>query len=265
MQFTSVESFLEFVKQELDANRLVLPTLPDIAMKVRSAVDKGDISAAALADIIASDISVSARLIQVANSPLYRGAVEINNIQMAVARLGMKTIRSLVTSIVMQQLFKPSSKALEQEFRTIWSHSLNVASISRALAGFAPGLNADEAMLAGLIHSIGKLPRLEKLLEKAHPAVSKLIMDSWTFPEELKRVPSEYVNFSYQSDGDGADYVELVQVAFLQSIANTDHPATRIDWTTVPAFAKLGLAPDVEIMEIEGVSEEIDLAQSLLS
>jgi hypothetical protein len=54
-----------------------------------------------------------------------------------------------------------------------------------------------------------------------------------------------------------------VQVAFLQSIAGTDHPACRVDWNTVPAFVKLGIQPDTEILEIEGVSEEIELAHSM--
>jgi len=278
MQFKSVNDFLAHVQAELDANRLVLPTLPDVAIKVRDAVSKGDVTAQSLAEIIATDAAISARLIQVANSPLYRGAMEIKNIQMAVTRLGNNTIRTLVTSLIMQQMFAPKSALLESYFRTIWEQGVNVSAICRALAGFAPHLNADEAMLAGLIHQIGKLPilslvenipefrdspsRLDKLLEKAHPHVGKIIMDTWHFPEELKPVPSEYVDFQRDA-GSKADYVDLVQVAFLQSVAGTDHPACRVDWHSVPAFAKLGLAGDAEILEIEGVSEEIELAQSL--
>ena len=106
--------------------------------------------------------------------------------------------------------------------------------------------------------------RLNKLLEKAHPPIGKIIMDTWDFPEELKLVASEYVDFQRDS-GEKADYVDLVQVAFLQSIAGTNHPACRIDWNTVPSFAKLGMAPDEEILEIEGISEEIELAQSMLT
>lgn len=278
MQFKSVQDFLIHVKTELEANRLILPTLPDIALKVRDSVSKGDASAQELAEMIATDPALSARLIQVANSPLYRGANEIKNIQMAVTRLGNSTIRTLITSLVMQQMFKPTTALLEHYFRSIWEQGVNVSAISRALASFVPSLNPDEAMLAGLIHQIGKLPiltlvekipefkdspsRLEKLLEKAHPHVGKLIMDTWKFPEELKLVASEYVNFQREHDGP-ADYVDLVQVAFLQSIAGTDHPACRVDWATVPAFAKLGLQADAEILEIEGVSEEIELAQSM--
>jgi HD-like signal output (HDOD) protein len=278
MQFKSVQDFLAHVQTELDANRLILPTLPDVALKVRDAVAKGDATAQQLAELIATDAALSARLIQVANSPLYRGALEIKNIQMAVTRLGNSTIRTLITSLVMQQMFSPKSKLLEHYFRTIWEQGVNVSAISRALSAFVPHLNSDEAMLAGLIHQIGKLPiltlveripefrdspsRLDKLLEKAHPHVGKIIMDTWNFPEELKPVASEYVDFQRDS-GPKADYVDIVQVAFLQSIAGTDHPACRVDWATVPAFAKLGLQPDAEILEIEGVSEEIELAQSM--
>ncbi|AMK79055.1 MULTISPECIES: HDOD domain-containing protein [Methylomonas] len=278
MQFKSVQDFLVHVQAELDANRLILPTLPDVAIKVRDAVSKGDATAQSLADIIATDAAISARLIQVANSPLYRGTMEIKNIQMAVTRLGNNTIRTLITSLIMQQMFTPTTALLEGYFRSTWEQGVNVSAISRALAAFVPHLNADEAMLAGLIHQIGKLPiltlvekipefrdspsRLDKLLEKAHPHVGKLIMNTWNFPEELKLVPSEYVDFQRDS-GPKADYVDLVQVAFLQSIAGTDHPACRVDWNTVPAFVKLGIQPDTEILEIEGVSEEIELAHSM--
>ncbi|CAD6875637.1 HDOD domain-containing protein [Methylomonas fluvii] len=278
MQFKSVQDFLVHVQAELDANRLILPTLPDVAIKVRDAVSKGDATAQSLAEIIATDAAISARLIQVANSPLYRGTMEIKNIQMAVTRLGNNTIRTLITSLIMQQMFTPTTALLEGYFRSTWEQGVNVSAISRALAAFVPHLNADEAMLAGLIHQIGKLPiltlvekipefkdspsRLDKLLEKAHPHVGKLIMNTWNFPEELKLVPSEYVDFQRDS-GAKADYVDLVQVAFLQSIAGTDHPACRVDWNTVPAFVKLGIQPDTEILEIEGVSEEIELAHSM--
>ncbi len=279
MQFKSVQDFLDHVQNELDANRLVLPTLPDVALKVRDAVAKGDATAQQLSDMIITDAALSARLVQVANSPLYKGAVEVNNIQMAVTRLGSTTIRTLITSLVMQQMYTPSSDLLDRYFRKTWEEGVNVSSISRALASFTPHLNPDEAMLAGLIHQIGKLPilmliedipefrdspaRLDKLLEKAHPPIGKIIMDTWNFPEELKPVASEYVDFE-RDGGEKADYVDLVQVAFLQSIAGTDHPACRIDWNTVSSFSKLGLESDAEILEIEGISEEIELAQSML-
>ncbi|MEE9354672.1 MAG: HDOD domain-containing protein [Methylococcaceae bacterium] len=280
MQFKTVQDFVTFVQSELDNNRLTLPTLPDIALQVRSAVSQGEASAQSLSDMIATDAALSARLIQVANSPLYRGKVEITNLQMAVSRLGNNTIRTIVTSLVMQQMFAPKSKQLEEHFRNSWQQSVNVAAISRAIASFASHLDPDQALLAGLIHQIGKLPilmlvedvpefiespsRLNKLLEKAHPAIGKIIMESWDFPETLKRVPVDYVEFSRDPSPE-ADYIDVVQTAFLENIAGTDHPATRIDRNTVAAFAKLGIDTSEEILEIGGVAEEVELTHQIFT
>lgn len=182
----------------------------------------------------------------------------------------------MVTNLAMQQMFRQSSKIMEEQLRLIWEQNINVSSISHALAHFAPHLEPDECMLAGLIHQIGKLPilalaenipefrdnpgRLAKLLEKAHPVVGRLIMSYWDFPENLKPVAYEYANLQYDS-GPKADYVDIVQVAFFQSIAGTNHPMTRIDCSNALSFAKLGLSADVEILEIEGISEDIEKAK----
>ena len=81
----------EFLQQLQDAirhNRITLPTLPEVALRVRDEVDKDSATAVKIAKTVATDAAVSARLLQVANSPLYRGRVSIDSIQMAVTRLG---------------------------------------------------------------------------------------------------------------------------------------------------------------------------------
>ncbi|MGD0960954.1 MAG: HDOD domain-containing protein [Methylomonas sp.] len=273
MQFRSVQDFLNHAQTEIDANRLKLPTLPDIAQKVRQAVADNNATSEQIAAIIASDPALSARLIQLANSSFYRGGQEIKNIQTAVLRLGGVTTRTVVTSLVMQQMFTPKTKVLLYYFQDIWTQSTNIAAICRALSHLAPHLDREVVMLAGLLHQIGKLPiltmvenipefrdspaRLGKLLEIAHAPMGKLIMDSWNFPAEIKPVAYEYQDFQ-RNPGTKADYVDIVQVAFLQNIIGADHPAASVDWGAVPAFAKLGLQTDVEILEIEGVSEDIE-------
>ncbi len=282
MQFKSINDFLIHVQKELNSNRLVLPSLPNVALKVREAVNHGDASAQDIANIITTDAVISARLIQVVNSPLYSGKTEITSIQLAISRLGNNTIRTLVTSLAMRQLYTTQSKVLEKYFKKIWLDSINVASISRALSVFTPHLSADSAMLAGLMHQIGKLPilaliedipefrdhpaRLEKLLEKAHRPVAKIIMNSWRVPSDLKAVPSEYNNITYNSDINlPATYVDLIQVAFFQSIARTQHPANDTNRDNLISFHKLGFSSETEILEINGVSETIKQTQSSLS
>ncbi len=272
--------FLAQIKSEVDANRLVLPTLPDVAIRVRQAAEKGEASASQLADIVATDTALSARLIQVVNSPLYRGTNEIDKLPVAIARLGNNTVRTLITSLVMQQMFKPDSPVLEEYFRRIWEHSVTVSAISRALSSRCNHLNADQSMLAGLIHQIGKLPILmlasrtdgmldqkesfDALLENLHPRIGKMIVDAWNFPDSLRPVPFEYLNFNRNSS-DQADYVDVVQVAYLETVSESNDAMDAKQWDSIPAFSKLGLAEDIEVLEIDGVSEQVAEAHALLT
>lgn len=274
------DEFLERIQYEIEINQLKLPTLPDVAIKVRTALSDEDVNVEQIADIIATDAAVSARLIQVANSPLYRGRAEIIKLPMAISRLGTKSVRSLVTTLVMQQVFNPQSKVLAQYFRETWEQSVSIASVARALATRCPHLDADQAMLAGLIHQIGKLPILmwaesepdliedqqsmDDALESLHPKVSKIILESWKFPDSLTQVVTDYLDFQRQSSGNDADYVDIVQVAYLESLPNGDG-SQNLDWTNVQAFRKLGLEPEIEILEIEGVADQVEEAQNLLN
>lgn len=279
MTTDSQEAFLEQLKSDIANNKIVLPTLPEVALRVRDAAAQENTTAQQLAEIVATDTALSARLLQIANSPLYRARHEIENIQVAITRLGNRVIRSLVTSLVMQQMYQPTSQALDQQFRQTWEHSINIAAICRALSSMRKQLDPEQAMLAGLIHQIGKLPiltmaeeipelannedKLNEYLEVLHPRVGKIIMDNWEFPESLKKVPSDYVDF-HRNPSPEADYVDVVIVAHLQSYVGSERPEGLIDLSSVPAFSKLGLAPEVEVLEIEGVSEEVEQAQNMM-
>jgi len=281
MQFKTVNDFLAHIQKEIKSNRLVLPSLPDVAIEVRKTINGGKANAPELAAIISTDAVIAARLIQIANSPLYSGTTEIKSIELAISRLGNNTIRTLVTTIAMRQLYTLKSKNLEQYFKNIWQESIEVASTSRAFATFTPHLNADEAMLAGLIHQIGKLPilvlvenipefrdnpaRLEKLLEKTHAPVAKIIMDSWNFPSDLKLVASEYCNMNYDSGANQpSTYVDVVQVAYLQGLKKSATDLNPIDWDKLSSFNKLGFASDIEVLEIKGIPEKIKAARESL-
>jgi HD-like signal output (HDOD) protein len=106
-------AFLEELYQAIDERCLTLPTLPEVALRVRDAVEREDSSANQIANIVATDAALSARLLQVANSPLYRGRDPIDNLQIAVARLGIRLVRSLVVSLIMQQIFQATNDLLD--------------------------------------------------------------------------------------------------------------------------------------------------------
>ncbi|MEJ2619238.1 MAG: HDOD domain-containing protein [Candidatus Thiodiazotropha sp.] len=263
------QQFLIDLNEAIDSNKLTLPTLPEVALKVRDAVEQEMSTANEIAEIIASDAAISARLLQVANSPLYRGRVPIDNLQMAVARLGVRLVRSLVTSLIMQQIFQATSDLLDAKFHQVWEESVQIAAISRVLSYNMDHLDKEQAMLAGLIHNIGALPvlamaetqdelvqdeaELDRLIDILSPQIGQRILQMWDFPESLIKVPANFLNLQYDSEGDG-DYTDIVLVARLQ--ANL-HQNAEFEMPDVPAMKKLGMEPEVNIIEIEGVAEDI--------
>ena len=189
---------------------------------------------------------------------------------MAVTRLGNKLVRSLVISLIMKQIFQATSDALDKRMRKLWEDSVQIAAISRVLAQRLPELDNEQAMLAGLIHDIGALPilawaesveelvedehELDRLLEKLSPIVGKQILETWQFPQALIDVAAN--SHDYYHDSSSLDYVDVVVVARLQLLVGDPH-VKDLDWSRVCAFSKVGLESDIQLVDIEGMAEDI--------
>jgi len=275
---TEQEAFYNELLDDLKKGTLVLPTLPEVALRVRDVVDEPEATAHDLADIIITDVALSTRLLKVANSPLYRGRLEIDSVQMAVARLGQTIIRSLVTSLVMEQMFQATSRNLDKRLHDLWEHSTDVSAICQILSASQVNIKADEAMLAGLIHEVGILPILMKadekpeliknsaaldaVIEAIHPKIGAAILRSWKFPEALVTAVEEQQNLSRDSEN-GPDLADLVQVARLQSYMNTEKALSSEQLATIPAFKKLGVDTEISVVELDENSDEYAEAMAL--
>lgn len=261
------------IETALDRDELDLPTLPEVALRVREAAEDEDVSVASFSQVIAQDASLTARIVRVANSSMFRATRPIEDVQTAVGRLGIEFTCNIATGFAMQQMFQATSAVVDRKMRSLWSHSTDVAAIAQVLTRNVPHLKADLAMLAGLTHCIGALPllvwaeehedrvatsmALDELIEALHPQLGTRILAHWEFPEELVPVPSGYQD--YGRERPQADYVDAVMVAHLQSYAGTDHPVTALDWAGISAFERMGVGEDVE-----DLSEEMAAAMESL-
>jgi HD-like signal output (HDOD) protein len=274
------DKFYVALLDDLEKQKLVLPILPEVALKVRDAVANEDASAKQIAEVISLDPVIAARMIQVANSPLLRGSQKTDTVEQAITRMGHSLVKSMVTTMAMEQVFKANNPITKKYMDEIWTQSTQVASIASAMAKHFTKLKPDQAMLAGLVHNIGALPILTRaeeipalvqdeevfksLLDRLSGPVGTSIMQSWHFPEDLVAVANEHNNYQYNSDK--IDYIDVVIVAKLQNLADTDHPDAQLDWNTIPSFCKLGLAGETEVLEIEDVIiEEIEITQQLFT
>ena len=264
--------------QAIDNDELVLPTLPEVALKVREAAEDPDISIPQLSKVIGNDAALTARIIKVVNSPLLRTNKEITDLQMAVGRLGINYTCNLATGLAMEQMFQATSDVVDRKMREVWNKSTEIAGISHVLCRHYTRLMPDQATLAGLIHQIGVLPiltyaeehdellsdsiSLNHVIEKIHPIIGAKILKAWDFPENIAILPSEYLDFTRNSAK--VDYVDIVQVATLQSYLGSEHPYTQLDWSQIPAFAKLGLDPSADLNADEDLSAAMEAAMSML-
>lgn len=272
------EKLIEELMDEVASDKLVLPSLPEIALKVRDAVEDPDVNSTKLAKVITMDAALTARLIQVANSPLVRGSREIDSVETAVVRMGNTMVKNVVNSLIVQQIFQPTTELSDKKFREFWQHSSQVAAICNALASFAR-LKPDQALLAGLVHDIGALPIIKRaedipelqdneamltaIIQRTHTDIGKAMLGKWEFPQGIVEAAAEHENLSRQHDGP-ADYADLVTVANLQSYVGEDHYLAEVDWSTVPAFAKLGLDTSVAVVDMEEKGEQIKEVQNAL-
>lgn len=262
--------------QAIEKDQLVLPTLPEVALRVREAAEDPDVNIAHLVREISNDAALSARLIKVVNSPLLRTRQEITDLSMAVNRMGITYSANLATGLAMAQMFQATSDVIDRKMREVWGRSTEVAGISHVLCRHYTKLKPDQATLAGLVHQIGVLPilsyaedndqlladpaSLDLVIERIHPIIGDRILEAWDFPVPLRHVPTQHLDFNRNSPT--VDYADIVQVAMLQSL-RSDHPLAQMDWNTIPAFAKLGISQDGDGEE-EDLSAEMEAAMALL-
>jgi len=230
-----------------------------------------------LVKVISNDTALSARIIRVCNSPLFRGSRAIENLNMAVSRLGMAYTSSLAMGLAMEQMFQATSEMVDKRLRATWQTSTEVAGMCHVLAQHYTSLKPEQATLAGLVHLIGVLPilryvedrdiqiseeELDTVIEQLHPELGATILNRWDFPEELRNVPKDFADFQRQVPA--ADYADLVMVANLELAAGTDHPWASVDRTQISAFARLGMDPDADMNEEEDLTAQMEAAMAFL-
>lgn len=277
---TNVDEFISKLLGDLKSNNLRLPSLPQVALKINDTIENPKSTAKDVTRIVATDAALCARLIQVANSAMYRTNTAVDDVQNAVTRLGMKQVRNMATSLLIKQLFHTKYPAIKTRLERLWAHSSQVAAMSYVLANKFTKLKPDEAMLGGLVHDIGELPilsyaekfpeiaanetTLDDITEKIAPALGKAMLQVWKFSPTLVTVVAEHENLDRNPD-EPIDYTDIVLVANLHSYVGTQHPLTKRNWADIPALKKLNLTPEDSIKMLHEAREEIMEIRKLLS
>lgn len=269
------------IYSDLRNNKLSLPSLPDVAIRVRQMIDGGD-NAKTIAQAVNTDPAIAAKLIKAANSPLFRGTKEFESSAQAIVRLGLQTTKQLVTSFTLREVFKTKEPAIKKRTDELWHHSIEVAAICQVMAKQTPGLDPEQGLLAGLLHEIGSVPLLRyaadypslvnnpdllnNALAEYGPNLGSVILKRWNFSDELVQVAQFADDWSRQHEGP-ADYCDLVQVAQLHALLGKSSSGLP-PMEKVPAFQKISqgkFTPDTSLKILEDAKAQIEETKQLLS
>lgn len=134
-----------------------LPSLPAAAVKVMREAESSTSSAATIAQILAQDQALSARVLRLANSAYYGLSRKVNNLQESVVVLGMRCVRNLC---MVAATYPWMSRKLDGYClgpKELWTHSFGTALGAQIFAGLTKKCSEDQAFTAGLLHDIGKV------------------------------------------------------------------------------------------------------------
>lgn len=266
------------INQAIKSNKLVLPTLPEVALNVRDLAASPDATPGQMVQLVSSDPAMSARIIRVANSPLLRGNQPTEDLKAAVVRMGMNYTCNLVTGLAIEQMFQASSAEIDERLRSAWAESVEVAGICHALSRRCTKLQPDQATLAGLVHKIGALPvltyvedhpkliatpdALDALVEELQGPVGCAILEAWNFSPALASVPVEFSKTDRTKDS--ADYADLVAAALVYCAAARGEAQAFDGITGTGAFARLNLDPACVSEDSMELHQEIAVSMNAL-
>lgn len=273
---------LQVFSEHYAEEKLELPSLPDVAIKLRNAIQQ-DVSIAEAAKIIQLDPVMSAKLIELANCPLYVCASPAKSCLEAIGRIGLSATRNLVISLSIHNIFKSNSVLIRKILDKIWKQSIYISTISFVLASVTKQAKPEEALLAGLVCDLGVVPfmyfvdRLPKdLYTEADlnsaincvkgPIGYKILLE-WGFSDEFIKIPI-YSDDWYQNNSTELSLTDIVVLSRLHSeMGRTDLTHLPVI-TSIPAASKLknySLSPEMSLNILHEAKQQISDALKAFS
>jgi len=241
------------IMHAFNMGKLKLPSLPDIAVKVKKAMMSPNVSVEDVSRIVSADPAIVTRLIHAANGPMNRGIETIDSIHAAIVRLGLSTAKELIISFSIKQLFTTKAARLSQRMHQLYEHSADVAAIGFALSRQSEKLSPDHVLLAGLLHEIGVIPilsyiedtgllitddELEGVIERLKTGVGSMVIRHWGLSNDLLVVVEDYENWQRDS-GSHTDTCDMILIAEIYSRLQRQQIKGLPKMEQVPAFKKL--------------------------
>lgn len=193
--------------EELISRTAELVSLPDIYVRIKSVIYDPDSAIADVANVLAHDPAICARLLKVANSAFFGGSTKVQTIKAAIQRLGTQQVHDLVLAATISKSFPaiPDNLINMEDF---WVDSVRCGLLARLLAEQCGSKDGERFFVGSLLHDMGHLIMYQTVPEDSQEAlitarqtnrplvelereivgcdsaqVGSALMQSWNFPE----------------------------------------------------------------------------------
>ena len=230
-----------------------LPSLPAIYEELIREIESEESSVDKIGKIIATDVGMTAKILQLVNSAFFGLRRQVVNPGQAAALLGMETLKTLILSVhIFSQL---NMRPVFQPFLgKLWDHSLKVAGLSKKIAALETRSDeiVESAFMAGMLHDCGKLVLIAnfpdsyeqilnqrepanrfsweleaEVLSTTHSAVGAYLLGLWGLPNPIV----ESVAFHHQpTDFEHQEFMTLTAVHLADAFCQDELDPSSSQW-----------------------------------
>jgi len=270
------------VIKAFDMGAVDLPPLPQVSVEFNRIVKRG-VDVQQTVKLLKQDISLSTKLIRVANSALFGSVSRTTNLEQAVNRLGLISTKQYVDTLCARDFFSSRAKKYISFFESLWQHSHCCAIVSQSVSEILKLQPNIDMFTAGLLHDIGKvillqgiseLERKGKFKSKIDPAASMESIDkrhndfgakvlrNWNFEEGYAQIALYHDNL----EAVNSPPVELLVVhlsnLITKIIVYSQFTKTEINVDNLESAQLLGITPE-HVVEIETrINNQLDILGS---
>ena len=195
---------------DVAAGKVELPMIPRVVQKLLVALRDPDIDARKVAQALAQDPVLSAKVLRLANSAFFGGQRSMASIDAAVAMIGMQALNRLIVACGVASSFDDIPGI---DMPTFWRDSLIAATAAHRMAPRLEG-DAEEAYVCGLLHATGHL-----ILCHTYPEIANAMFKGYAVMRGAELATVENESFGIDHPTVGGLWAETI--GFPQPVADT--------------------------------------------
>lgn len=196
------------VVEHVTRKKVEPPVVPALVPRVLAIVDEPEVDLTKLTHVIQQDLAISAKLLSVANSPVFTTGVEVKTVRQAISYLGTEQVAQVAIGLACQSSFEAETRERSPyapRWQRLFQHGMTCAFAAAQLAKTRGHAAQESAFLGGLFHDVGKavalraveaiqhagrlpavnLDVIDEVLHRIHAYPGEEFYNKWTLPEAL--------------------------------------------------------------------------------